>query len=379
MRALLAGVLLLLLVAAVHSTACGSYIIRCGTIGQNCTAGATDGLAIAVNPAVCPDGAGDISSPPSCVTCEAGLYCHADSYCAAIPGRACTSTPQCQSYIPTTTMTPQICSGGFCIDDPNDIFAHGDSCTTTAQCIGVLTCNVNGTCTNPGSSCTTSEECDTTDFCSSGSCVARKALAGSCVVNPEEECLVGLVCQDGTCHNTFAGGVGEGCSDSLAQKIGCLDGFQCQQNPVNDTFVCDIHPNVVGSGCVANLAGECSTTKGGKCLCSLASGVGECFADVPRAICSSEWSVFMDCMASNECHFDHTLSKFYAGTCARDFCTTSYASLVSCIDQPRAYVSNNCGTVDAAREVAGLPPRGTSDVIPSAAATLALGYWGLVF
>lgn len=371
--------LLVLLAVSVEATACGTYILRCATLGQNCTAGATDGQAIGVNPAVCPDGAGDVSSPPSCVTCQAGLYCHPDAYCAPISGRPCTSTPQCQSFIPDYTLTPQVCSGGFCIDSPSDIYSHGDTCATTTQCKGVMTCNANSTCVNPGTSCTTTAECPYDNYCFGGSCLARKAAGGSCIDNPTEECQYGLSCSEGTCSNSFSGNVGADCGDALSQRIGCLDGFQCQQEPVNMTFVCGVHPNIIGSECVANLAGECSTVKGGKCLCSLASGVGECFPDVPRSICSSEWQVFLDCMGANECHLDPTLGQFYDGTCARTSCTNSYATLLSCLDQPRDFVSNNCGTVDSARVAAGLAPRGESDVVASGAGTLGTGFWGMFF
>jgi hypothetical protein len=215
-----------------HGSAC--------TTGSQCDTGfCTDGVC-------CDTG--------SCGTCAACNTSASAGTCAPVLNApdppSCSGTQTCDGTGACKLVVGQACPGGnancangACVDGFCCNSACTGACSACAKSLGAPadgTCgpatkgyagnppcgsgySCNGTATTCPTGCSADSDCDTGYYCGAkGTCVAQKALGGSCSVTAGVDCLQGQCrecatgnCVDGVCCNTACAGSCDVCAKSL--------------------------------------------------------------------------------------------------------------------------------------------------------------------
>jgi len=256
--------------------------------------------------------------------CALGLYC-VNSECATDNmGANCTTAKDCES-----TVAPNYdCVNKTC----KYVYGPGDTCTTSTDCIGNLTCT-SSLCVGiaQGQTCTIGA----VDLCAFGlycgvtanftlQCMADAAENGTC--SATLPCYPGFVCNSGKCITPFTIDTGKGCSLNDA----CVTGSVC--NPLNATCVTAITTLTT----CTNATTDCPT--GASCNCSPFSG--KSFCDVPALFspCTDESSDLISCLAENNC----TNAFASPNSCAYDKCYSDIKKSNSCGCDTAESVYDSC-------------------------------------
>ncbi len=242
-----------------------------------------------------------------------------------IPGTTCSAGSDCGSGVCKTHCCSAACSPSACQDAPCDT---AGACVYAPKAAGT-DCGASGyTCNGTGAtcptSCTTDAGCATTHFCSSGSCVAKKASGATCATGARE-CANGF-CVDGFCCNGACTGNCQACAASLTNGANgtCTntkDGIDPRNNCGTPTCAGNtLTANVCnGVGSCRTLTSSCPNGCAGTTCASSCSTDGVCGATgyCSGGNCAPKQASGSGCTATNQCLSGHCVD----GVCCTSACT----------------------------------------------------------
>lgn len=185
----------------------------------------------------------------------------------------CDGNGGCKKWSAGTTCQTQTCSGGR-FTPVRQCNGSGTCTAATAQsCSGNLGCNGN----DCRSTCTIDADCVSNQFyCSSGSCVMKKAGGQSCTANTANQCTSGN-CVDGVCCNTASCpacrscGAGGTCTvttpyggEDFSAPTTCTGNKRCDRSGVCKSYYsepCSAHSDCFSGYCnpSQSVCGGCGT------------------------------------------------------------------------------------------------------------------------
>jgi len=127
----------------------------------------------------------------------------------------CDGAGACQLYVAGTTCATSNCSSGtLTLHQCNG----SGTCVDSTQGCDPYVCQSSSACY---STCSSDTACATGHYCSSGTCVDKKAQGASCTGN--NQCLTNF-CADGVCCNSACTGLCKGCTAAIKGPGGGADG-----------------------------------------------------------------------------------------------------------------------------------------------------------
>jgi hypothetical protein len=318
-----------------NTTSCGSA--SCSN-GQLTPAGKCNGAGACTpgTPGSCPGGficasttacktscasAGDCASQPS--TCSGGACMSQGG-----PGAPCSNNSQCTSNLCGVAGTGNCCSA---------------SCTTGGTC-GASGCNTSGACVYPSSSTRCgSSSCSGSTFTPAGSCNG----SGSCTAGTPGACAGGFICVDSTSCKTLCGTdtdcassnycTSGSCVAKLANGTACGGDNQCLTGVCADGFCCDMTCSGACQACnLASSRGTCSSvlnTTGPRCNGTMTcDGAGNCLKTNGQA-----------CSTGSECLIGNCVGNLCCDGPCTGGCQSCTQSPGTCTTLPAGSTGSSCG------------------------------------
>jgi hypothetical protein len=274
----------------------------------------------------------------TCEQCAGGLFCTAGGLCSGNKTGLLCDLSGDDCGISLLADRPLICTNGTqatCQLQPA-FLSSGDVCSSSAQCLGNMSCNAscqgggNGTTCDPNLD--DSQDCQNGFFCDyiTSTCLSRLDTNGDCSTydgrpNP---CADGNVCSNGTCLEFFTIPDGGDCSQAGASFFGCEADLACDTN----TETCLAVSSDLGDDCSAGT--PCNQTAGFadlQCACDPSTGTEKCFVDsalanTVSAACAALVDNVLQCFGDNLC----VTTDLWAGSCMRTYCAQEMACFLEC-------------------------------------------------
>jgi hypothetical protein len=340
------------------NSACGGSCDFCaaslGASGNGtCTNVAGAAGAPSCNLYVCQ--AATASCPGSCANdaqCSASAYC-SNGACVAkrVNGTQCNATDQCSSGSCVEGVCCNTACSGACDTCLALLGASADgACTTSpAGAVGSPSCNpfvCDGASTTCPGTCKLDSDCISSAYCSSGACLAKRAIAVSCTAS--NQCSSNF-CADGVCCVSACDGACDSCNLPGTRGTCSADPAGQPGDPSCGAYVCD----GATTTCPASCTRESQCSAGNTCVNK------SCQPKVPNGqACSTS-----QLCQSGSCVDGVCCDKPCGGGC--DVCSASLgaSSDGTCTVLPAgaAGPASSCGTYTCDGASAGCPTSCNSD------------------